>query len=126
MFRLERLLEHVPQRHVEEIGSAALHEFAGKRCHLGELQAEALGRQPDTEYEIGAATRANTRDDVLEKARAICERAAPFIGASIVFAAQKLAEDVAVRAVQFDAVEARSLRSQRRRNEILCELFDFA
>ncbi len=100
--------------------SRPLHDLA----HLAEQQAETLRRNADAEREVRAAAGADAVDDLEDEPAAVLERAAVTVVAPVVRAAQELAQDVAVRAVQFDAVEAGALGADRRGDEVLAQLFD--
>ncbi len=87
--------------------------------------AEALGRDADAEREVRAAARADAVDDLEHEAAAVLERTAVAIVAPVVRAAHELAQDVAVRAVEFHAVEAGAFSAHSGGDEVLAQLFDF-
>src|SRR5487761_2793812 len=116
------LLEHIPQRQIQKIDLVFGHYALRDPDDLAEHDAEALRRQPHAQHEILAAAAAHAVDDLEQDARAVFERAAVFVVAVVEFRAEELAQDVAVRAVQLDAVEPGLFRAQRSRDEVRDQL----
>ena len=92
-----------------------------------EGRIRAMRYVPGTLYPVNAigTEHAGYRvDDLEQQARAIFQRASVLILAAVPLRAQELAEKIAVRAMQFDAVKARLLATARRRDEVVAGLFD--
>ena len=60
----------------------------------------------DLQVEFAADFGADRRDNVEQEARAICQRAAVFVCPVVDAGAQELREQIAVRGMKFDAIEA--------------------
>lgn len=117
-----RLLERVPQRQVHEVDIAGIDQLLGQLFDLSQLHAKALGRQPNTNDEVTATLRTNTSEHFEQHPAAILEWASVFVLTLVELRAQELANDVAVRAVQLNTVEARRLRADGGSDEVSNQL----
>ena len=93
---------------------------------LGHHDTEPLGRQSQTQIEVRTATRADAVDDGIDHARPVFQATAELVRPLVGFRAQELAQDVTMRPMQLDPVEARTFCTHRRSDEVLDQLNHFS
>ena len=112
---------------VEEVGAGLL-QFGCDPAARGEVvplvSQEFLGREADAEREALAAGRADAREDLQQEPQAVLEVAAIIVVTPVEIRGQEAVDQVAMRAVQLDAVGARHLRQERPFHERLLDLSD--
>ena len=112
---------------VEEV-DAGLLQFGCDPAGRGEVvplvSQEFLGREADAEREALAAGRADAREDLQQEPQAVLEAAAIMVVAPVEIRGQEAVDQVAMRAVQLDAVGARHLRQARPFHERLLDCSD--
>ena len=116
-----RLLEAIPQRHVQEVDASRRAEFPGEIANLPQGETVALRREAQPQEEVGAAPFPDSVDDLPDEARAVLRAAAVLVVATVRVRIQELAENVAVRAVDLHAVEAGRLGAPCRRDEVVAQ-----
>ena len=84
--------------------------------------APALGREAHAEREAGTRGGADAVDDLEQEARAVFGIAAIGVVAPVEFGAEERADEIAVRAVQFDAVEAGAFGAPRGGDEAIARV----
>ena len=101
-----------------QVGDPALRQRADRvgegRARIGVVHVveDAAGRQPDADA-VGAPDAGHRLDHLDQEARAVLDAAAVVVGALVGAVAQELVEQVAVGAVDLDAVEAGRLSARR-------------
>src|SRR5690606_36058532 len=86
---------------------------------------EAFGREAQADLEIGPAFRTNAVNDLEYEARAVFKAAAIAVIAPVECGREELQQDVAMRAMHFDAIKACFLRTLCRRDEIIAQFLHF-
>lgn len=119
-----RKLEHVPQRQIDIVDISAYHELARNFADLTKIHPETFRRKAYTDREIPPASRADSRDDLIQEPATIAEAASMIIDATVVFPAQELTEQITMGRMQFDPVKPRPFTPQGGRNEIIRKFAD--
>ncbi len=91
--------------------------------HLTQHHPEAFGREADAEAEIGAAVFTHALNEIEQDPGAVFQRAAIFVSALIDGGTDELAENIAMRAMQFDTMKTRRLGPSGSGDEIILEAF---
>jgi hypothetical protein len=86
------------------------------------LTVKVQSRTPHPYVEVATTSPADTRDDLLDDAESCRATPAVVVRSIIELGAEKLTQQVVVRAVQFDAVESRRVAPHRGRDERLDDL----
>ena len=87
--------------------------------HLGEAQPDSFRRESDSDIEIRFAAGPDAVDDIDNGPAPSRQIAAEFIFPAVDLRAEKLAENIAVRAMHLDAIEAGGLGPLGGQDEIL-------
>ncbi len=135
--RIARMREERPGRHVDGI-DAGLHQHLADLDRLvqgvaGRADAEErdrvgviLGADLHLQVKIAADLRPDRLHDVDHEAGAVLDRSAVFVLPIVDGRAQELRDQIAIGAVELDAVEARLLRPPRALGERLDHFFDLS
>jgi len=94
--------------------------------HLGEAQPDSFGRESDRDIEIRFAAGPDAVDDIENGPAPSRQIAAEFIFPAVDLRAEKLAENIAVRPMHLDAIEAGGLGPLGGQDEILHQRPDLA
>ena len=114
--------EHIPEREVDEINCLRCDQPLECVDDVRGVEAESLRREPHSQDEVSTTTIANAGNDLVEDAEPRLAAPAIVIGPIVEFGVEELAQQIVVRAVEFDTVESRLIAADCRGNERLDHL----
>lgn len=123
-FFLDRFFGNVPGRELEIVDLLLVQHFCSDGSHLRQFQSKAFSRHTKTDLKVGAAGGANAINDLKQDAGAFFDVAAIMIGSAVEVRGQKLCNNIAVCAMNFDALKACFFSSYSTRDEIIAQGFN--